>query len=209
MMDRMDAHSAWEGRGVGYLDTAAYGLPPRAAVDAAEAWIAQWRTGSARYTDWLAPTDTARAGFARLIGVDVDDVATGATVSQLVGLVAAAVPDGGLVIADEHEFTSLLYPFLAQADRGVRVELVPRDRLAATVAERGDAVAFSLVSPVDGTVAPHAEIVAAAAGRDAWTVVDASQACGWLTARYALFDAVVCPALCRSRSRTRWTWPAR
>jgi selenocysteine lyase/cysteine desulfurase len=193
-MDHMNARPEWEGRGAGYLNTAAYGLPPRAAVDAATEWVEQWRDGTARYTDWLPPTDTARASFARLVGVDADQVATGATASQLVGTVAAAVPDGALVIADEREFTSLLYPFLAQADRGVRVELVARDHLAETVAERGAVVAFSLVSSADGTLAPHEDIRAAAAGRGAWTVVDASQACGWLDVAYAGFDVVVCPA---------------
>lgn len=190
----MTALTAWDGRGAGYLNTAAYGLPPRAAIAAATGWIEQWSSGSARYTDWLAPTETARASFARLIGVGVGDVATGATVSQLVGTVAAALPDGALVIADKREFTSLLYPFLAQADRGVRVELVERERLAETIAERGDVVAFSLVSSADGTLAPHQQIRTAAAGRAAWTVVDASQACGWLDVPYGEFDVVVCPA---------------
>ena len=193
-MECMHALDAWEGRGAGYLDTAAYGLPPRAAIDAATGWIEQWSAGSARYTEWLAPTDAARSAFARLIGVDVDDVATGASVSQLVGTVAAAIPDGALVITDEHEFTSLLYPFLAQGDRGVRVESVAREKVAATIADRGDVVAFSLVSSADGTLAPHREIRAAAAARGAWTIVDASQACGWLDVPYAEFDVVVCPA---------------
>ena len=190
----MNALTAWEGRGAGYLNTAAYGLPPHAAVDAATEWIEQWSSGSARYTDWLAATDTARAAFARLIGVDAVTVATGATVSQLIGTVAAAIPDGALVITDEHEFTSLLYPFLAQADRGVRVESVARQDLAEAIADRGDVVAFSLVSSADGTLAPHREIHAAATAREAWTVVDASQSCGWLDVPYAEFDVVVCPA---------------
>ena len=36
--------------------------------------------------------------------------------------VALAIPDGSHVLAPEPEFTSLLFPFLAQADRGIVVE---------------------------------------------------------------------------------------
>ncbi|MGI5127998.1 aminotransferase class V-fold PLP-dependent enzyme [Pseudonocardia sp. CA-107938] len=184
----------WAGRGAGYLNTASYGLPPDAAVDAAAAWIEQWRAGSAPLADWLAPTDQARAAFAALTGVAAADVATGTSVSQLVGLVAASVPDGSLVLAEEGEFTSLLFPFLVQAGRGVQVETVPRDRLPDVAAERGDVVAFSLVRSSDGTPVDHAAISAAAAARGALTLADASQACGWMALAEQRFDLLVAPA---------------
>ncbi|MEU4190512.1 aminotransferase class V-fold PLP-dependent enzyme [Kribbella sp. NPDC026611] len=184
----------WRGRGRYYLNTAAYGLPPRGAIEAADAWIRQWSEGSTPYPDWLAATDRTRALFADLVHVPAEAVATGTSVSQLVGLVAASLPSGTLVIADEQEFASLLLPFLAAESRGVRVELVPRHRLADAIAERGDLVLFSLVSSADGTPANYREIQAAAASRSAWTVVDAAQACGWLELDYGLFDLVVCPA---------------
>ena len=52
-----------------------------------------------------------------------DWIATGANASSMVGLVAASLPDGARVVSAEPEFTSLLWPFLAQ---GVRPELHER-----------------------------------------------------------------------------------
>ena len=56
-------------------------------------------------------------------------VAVGGTVSELLGLVAAALPDGARVVVPEVEFTSNLFPWLVQQDRGVQVVTVPTDRL--------------------------------------------------------------------------------
>jgi hypothetical protein len=42
----------------------------------------------------------------------------GGSVSALVGLVAAAVPDGARVLVAEGEFTSVSFPFAAHAGRG-------------------------------------------------------------------------------------------
>lgn len=184
----------WDGRGAGYFNTASYGLPPRAAVTAATGWIEQWTYGAAPLGSWLGATEQARTSFAALVGVDPADVATGTSVSQLASIVAAALPERSTVIASEDEFSSLLFPFLSQADRGVKVDLVRRDLLAETITERGDAVVFSLVHSADGALADHAAIRRAAASRGALTIVDAAQACGWLDADYAGFDFVVCPA---------------
>jgi selenocysteine lyase/cysteine desulfurase len=185
-----------------YLNTASYGLPPVEAVEATSRWIAEWRDGSAPLADWLPATDHARELLARFTGLRAACIATGTSVSQMVGLVAASIPSGSLVLAAEDEFVSLLYPFLAQADRGVRVETVPRDQLPAAATERGTVIAFSLVSSVDGTRADDEALVAAARARGSLTVVDAAQAVGWLAADYSRFDIVVAPAfkwLCSPR----------
>jgi selenocysteine lyase/cysteine desulfurase len=185
-----------------YLNTAAYGLPPAEAAEATTRWITQWCDGSVPLGDWLPATDQARELFARFTGIDAACLATGTSVSQLVGLVAASIPDGSLVLAADDEFMSLVCPFLAQADRGVRVETVVRDQLPAAVTRRGDVIAFSLVSSVDGTRADEQALVAAAQARGALTVVDTAQALGWLATDYAQFDLVVAPAfkwLCAPR----------
>ena len=46
-------------------------------------------------------------------------VVVGASVSGLVAQGAGALPDGARVLAPEGEFSSVLFPFLAQAERGV------------------------------------------------------------------------------------------
>lgn len=166
------------------------------------AWIEDWRSGAVPLTHWLAATDEARRLFAELLRLDVAQVATGTSVAQLVGLLAASLPADALVLSSDDEFASLLHPFLAQADRGVRVETVPRGQLPAAAAERGDVVAFSLVNADDGTVVDHDALVDAARSRSALTIVDAAQAAGWLQFDCARFDVVVVPAfkwLCSPR----------
>ncbi len=192
----------WDGRGRGYLNTASYGLPPRCAIRATKRLVEEWSAGSAGLADWLPPTEAARETFGRLIGVDHRQIATGTSVSQLVALLAGSLRPGTHVIAPDDEFTSLLYPFLVEEDRGVRVELVPREALGDVVSERGDVVLFSLVSSVTGELAQWRTIADAAGSRGALTVVDGAQACGWLTCEYDRFDALVCPAfkwLCSPR----------
>jgi selenocysteine lyase/cysteine desulfurase len=60
-------------------------------------------------------------------------VAIGGTVSELLGLVAAALPTGRGSSSPEVEFTSNLFPWLVHADRGVEVVTVPTDRLVDSV----------------------------------------------------------------------------
>jgi selenocysteine lyase/cysteine desulfurase len=128
-----------------------------------------------------------------MVGVPATRVAIGATVSGFVGLVAASVPDGARVILPEEEFTSTLFPFLVQQERrGVTVTTVPAARLAEAIDARTDVVAFSAVQMSSGEVADLDAIVAAAAHHGALTVLDATQACGWMPIDAARFGAVVC-----------------
>ena len=60
----------------------------------------------------------------------------------------------------------MLFPFLAQAPRGVAVELVPLERLAEALGPQHDLVAFSAVQSADGRIADVDAIVAAAAAHD-------------------------------------------
>ena len=57
-------------------------------------------------------------------------MAVSSTVSGLIGLIAASIPDGTRVVAPDIEFGSALFPFLAQEHRGVSVRTVPLERLA-------------------------------------------------------------------------------
>ena len=185
------ARSLWE-PAAPYLNTASYGLPPRPAWDALQAALGDWREGRTSWEPWSESTERARATFGRLLGVDAANVATGGTVSQLVGLVAASLPDGSRIVAPEIDFTSLLFPFLVHADRGVEVTTVPLDRLAEAVDGRTAVVAFSAVQSSTGEVADLDAVAAAAREHGVLSVVDASHACGWLPLDGRRFDAVVC-----------------
>jgi selenocysteine lyase/cysteine desulfurase len=174
-----------------YLNTASFGLPPRPAWEALQAALADWRGGRTSWEGWGESTDRARALWAGLVGVPVDRVAVGATVSELVGLVAAGLRTGlsrTRVLAADVEFTSLLWPFLAQ---GHDVVTVPLGELAGRIDAATGVVAVSAVQSATGEVADLDAIVAAARAHDALVVVDATQAVGWLPLDGSRLDAVV------------------
>ncbi len=187
------AQELWTPAGT-YLNTASYGLPPQPAWDALQAALDDWRGGKTSWEHWGVPGEEARASFARLVGVSVDTVAIGSNVSGFVGLIAASIPDGSRVLAPDVEFTSLLFPFLVQEHRGVTVQLVPLSELLDAIGPETDVVAFSAVQMASGEVAELEAIAAAAAAHDVITVVDATQAVGWLPLDATRFDVVVAHA---------------
>jgi selenocysteine lyase/cysteine desulfurase len=163
----------------GWLNTASYGLPPQPAWEALQAALADWRVGATSWEGWDEATGISRASFARLLGVPGTDVAVAAQLSQLIGPIAAAVPDRARVVVPDIEFTSNLFPWLVHQDR-LTVLTAPVDRLVDAVADGCDVVAFSLVQSATGEVAEYERIVAAARTTGALVVVDATQGCGWL-----------------------------
>lgn len=175
----------------GYLNVASVGVPPREVVAAMRADLDRWAAGAAQPGDYDAAVDAARRAYARLVDVPVERVAVGPQVSVLVGLVAASVPDGAQVLVPEGEFTSVLFPFLVHADRGVTVREVPLEDLADAVRPGVDVVAFSLAQSADGRVVDGASVAEAARAVGALTVVDVTQAAGWLPVDAATFDVTV------------------
>ncbi|MGH2841371.1 MAG: aminotransferase class V-fold PLP-dependent enzyme [Solirubrobacteraceae bacterium] len=187
------ASEQWSPEGV-YLNTASYGLPPRDGFDAMQAALDDWRCGRTSWEHWGDSSERARAAFAALVGAAPEQVAIGANISSLMGLIAASLPDGARVVIPDVEFTSSLFPFLVQEERGVQVTTVPPARLADAIDARTDVVAFSAVQMSTGEVADLDAVVAAARKHGAMTVLDATQACGWLPIEAPRFDAIVCTA---------------
>lgn len=165
---------------VTYLNTASLGLPPRRSIAALQAALDQWRAGTAAPPDYDDVLSTARSAYARLVGVDPTAVALGSQVSVFAGLVAASLPEGSEVLAVEGEFTSVVFPFLAQHRRGVRVREVPLDQLAASVTERTALVAVSAVQSADGRLADLDALTTACAATGTRVLLDTTQAVGWL-----------------------------
>jgi selenocysteine lyase/cysteine desulfurase len=163
-----------------YLNTASYGLPPAPAFAALQGALEDWRRGRTSWEGWTESVAHARESFARLVGARAEDVTVGATVSELVGLVAASLPDGAQVLVPEIEFTSNLFPWLVQERRGVRVRTAPLDSLAEAVEPTTSLVAVSAVQSSNGDIADLAAIGEAALANGALLLVDATQACGWL-----------------------------
>jgi selenocysteine lyase/cysteine desulfurase len=174
-----------------YLNTASYGLPPAPAFAALQEALGEWREGRTSWEGWTQSVARARESFARLVGARAEDVAAGATVSELVGVVAASLPAGAQVLVPDVEFTSNLFPWLAQEPRGVRVRTAPLAGLADAVEPSTSLVAVSAVQSSNGDVADLGSIREAAKADGALVLVDATQACGWLPLRAADFDFLV------------------
>ena len=189
-MDIAAALELWEPV-PGWLNTASYGLPPRTAWDELQAALGDWRVGRTSWEAWDESTHRAREAFAGVAGVGVADVAIGAQVSQMLAPVAASLSDGAQVLVADQDFSSFLFPWLVQGERGVRTHTAPVARLADAIRPGLDVVAFSLVQSATGEIAPYAEIVAAARSAGAMVAVDATQACGWFPFDAALADVVV------------------
>ena len=188
-MDLAHARTLWDPE-PGWLNTASYGLPPRPAHTELTRVLEQWRHGLTDWKPWDASTQRAREAFAVLVNAPPADITVGATVSQLLSPLAAALPPGAQVLVPTEEFTSNLFPWAVGAD----LRTVPMDRLADAVDSRTHLVAFSVVQSATGQVAPVDDIVTAARDHDALLVADATQACGWLPVDATRFDMLACAA---------------
>ncbi len=155
--------------------------------------MADWRDGRADVPGYDAWVERGRAAFARLVGVDVGRVAAGSQVSAFAGVVAASLPDGAEVLCADGDFTSVLFPFLVQRPR-ITVRSAPLGDLPGALTADTDLVAVSAVQSSDGRVADLDALAAAASGHGTATLIDATQACGWLPLDAARFDYVACSA---------------
>ncbi len=161
-----------------------------------------WQRGGVRAADYDDVVRQARDLFGQLVHVDSARVAVGSHASVTAGVVAASLPDGARVVCVDGDFTSIIFPFLAQADRGIRVRHVPLDGLAEAIAEGDDLVAFSLAQSADGRVVDAVAVREAAARVGAMTLCDTTQATGWLDTNAEDYDVTVCAAykwLCAPR----------
>lgn len=171
----------------GYLNTALTGLPGPAAVEASREVLEAWASGTLNWAEAVDQLDIARRAFAALVGTPAERIGVGHTAAGTLSAVAANLPEGAVVLAPEGEHNSNIYPYLHQAPRGVRMEFAPLEHLAEAVRPHHAAVAFGLVQSADGRIADLAAIAAAARDVDALTLVDVTQACGWLR-----FDPDLC-----------------
>ena len=177
-----------------YLNTATYGLPPRPAHAAMIAALGDWRTGRTSEDDWEAATERARTTFAKLVDVDVADVTCGATVSELIGLVAASLPDGSRVLTARNDFASTLFPWTVHEDHRIDVLSVPLEELIDSVDGSHAIVAVSHVQAQSGAVIDIDLLAARCRAKGSMLCIDATQACGWLETSARDIDFYVCHA---------------
>jgi selenocysteine lyase/cysteine desulfurase len=178
----------------GFLNAATLGLPPRRTRAALTKALDEWTRAEASPAVYDEAVQRSRELYAQLVHVDVDDVAVGAQAAVTAGMVAASVPDGAEIVCVDGDFTSIVFPFLAQADRGVTVRHVPLERLADAVNSSTYLVAFSMAQSSDGRMADGVAVAAAARHHGAMTFADVTQSAGWLELTAGDFDVTVCSA---------------
>lgn len=203
-----DARASFD-RVPGYLNAASLGLPPRQVVAALTAAIGEWQRGEASPAVYDESVNRARGLYAQLVGVPPESVAVGSQVSVVAGMVASSLPDGARVLCVDGDFSSMVFPFLVHADRGVTVRHVPHDALAEEVAAGADLVAFSLALSACGSVVDGDAVAVAARDVGATTFCDLTQSAGWLDVDASTFDITVCSAykwLCAPRGTAFSTW---
>ncbi len=173
----------------GYLDTASYGLPARQTARALESTTGAWEHGELVLSEIDAGVERMRVAFAKIVGSRPADIALAGSTSQVVGMVAASLPDGAHVLVAEEDFTSMLWPFAT--DPRLTVTRVPLDRLVESVRSGVDLVAVSAAQSRDGRVVDLDALADRAGVAGAKTVVDTSQSAGWLPIDSTRFDVVV------------------
>lgn len=189
----------------GYLNAASMGLPPGSVVSALQRGLGDWAAGAAGPAAYDEAVSRSRSLFAGIVGVGVDQVAVGSQVSVTAGAVAASLPDGAEVLCVDGDFSSMVFPFLVHADRGVRVRHVPLEGLADAIGAGTTLVAFSAVQSATGSVADLDAVTEAAAAHGSVTFCDLTQATGWMPVDAARFDVTVTSAykwLCAPRGTT-------
>ena len=164
------------GEGITYLDTATYGLPPQATVEALQRAILAWQAGTGDWmNDWDEPSDSAPRDFAALIGAPADTIATIPAASVGTGLVAGMLGPGDEVVVPADEFTSTLFPLLVAKERGAVIREVAFDAVASSIAASTRLVALSVVQMQTGRVADLSAILDAAERYGVQVLLDGTQ----------------------------------
>ena len=180
----------WAARGDQcYLDNASTGPRPRRTVEARAAFTAKraepWRLSHEEQFDAL---DRGRELVARLVGGRASEVALMVNTGYGINLAASALPlrRGDVVLTFDREFPANVYPWMARARDGVRLERIPcanglpdEERLLEEIGRpEVRAVAISWVQFHNGWVADLARIGRRCRERGVWFVVDGIQGVG-------------------------------
>lgn len=202
-----EARAQFKPAGV-YCNTASLGLPSRTTADAMRDALSQWQAGRVDAPDYDEHVDRSRRLFAVLAHTTPDRVAIGSQISVFSDIVASSLQPGDEVLVAVEDFTSVLFPFLAQQPRGVTVRCVPLDALIDSIDDRTKLVAVSSVQSADGRVLDTASLADAAERVGARTYLDTTQSTGWLPVDTDRFSFTSCHAykwLCSPRGTAFFT----
>jgi selenocysteine lyase/cysteine desulfurase len=184
------------------------GIPPASARLALADDLERWAHGGATTARYDSAVERARAAYASLVHVERSRVAIGSQVSVQASVIASSVPDGADVLCPRGDFSSVAAPFAQHAHRGVTLREVPLEALADAITDATWLVAFSLVQSASGAIADADAVLEAARRHGARTLVDLTQAAGWLDFDAGRADVTVAHAykwLCAPRGASLMT----
>ncbi|MGI9411914.1 MAG: aminotransferase class V-fold PLP-dependent enzyme [Hyphomicrobiaceae bacterium] len=175
-----------------YLDVAARGLISRPVRQAVDDYLDVRMQGRADKAWMFEQAEGARAGFARLINAEADEIALIKNVSEGINAVACAVdwrPGDNVVLCESLEHPANIFPWRNVAHRSnLTIKSVVADdgridiaRIADAIDGRTRVVAIASVSFAPGFRAPLAELGSLCRERGVLLVVDGAQSEGILT----------------------------
>jgi selenocysteine lyase/cysteine desulfurase len=174
-----------------YANSCSQGALSHRVRAAAEEWLAGWDENGAEWEFWVERNEAARAGFARLLHAEADDVAVTTSVSQGVSALVSALDLAGernRIVISEYEFPTVGQIAHAQELRGaevvhVRPEVdgrIPLERFAEAIDERTALVCCTAVSFRSGHRHDVSAIAELAHAQGALLLADSYQAIGAL-----------------------------
>jgi selenocysteine lyase/cysteine desulfurase len=173
-----------------YLNACSQGALSHRVRAAYEEYLDGWDTNGAEWEHWVERAEAARAGFARLLHAEADEVAVTTSVSQGVNAIVSALPLGRgertRIVISEYEFPTVGQIAHAQELRGAEVVHVrpdadgsiPLERYAEAIDERTALVCCATISYRTGHRADVAGIAEIAHRHGALVLADSYQAAG-------------------------------
>ena len=154
-----------------------------------EDYLAGWDEHGAAWEHWVERAEAARAGFARLVAAEPDEIAVTTSVSQAVSALASALPlerDRTRIVISEFEFPAVGQIAHAQELRGAEVVHVRPDpdgritleRFADAIDERTALVCCTAISFRTGYRLDMAGVARLAHEHGALCLADSYQAAG-------------------------------
>lgn len=173
---------------VRYFNAASQGLMPTPVADAVRRTIDRHVNGGIHaFPEDMKDVEAARTGLAGMIGASPADIAFTANTADAVARVADGFEwrDGDEVVLCDLEFPANVYPWAAQAPRGVRLRVVPSEggrietsRLVDAIGPRTRVLAVSMVQFTSGHRCDLAALGAACGERGVLFFVDVIQGLG-------------------------------
>jgi len=170
-----------------YLYNCSQGALSDAVEEGMREYMASWKSSTAPWDEWVRKYEEIRGEFARFINAEPDEIAVVTSASAGINPIASALDftSRDKVVMGEYEFPTMGQIWLAQQQRGARVEFVrgmdnriPFEAYEQAIDERTRIVAVTQVSFVNGFRSDVESVTRVAHERGALVFLDGYQDCG-------------------------------